>query len=71
MSEKYNQRIVELLKNADEPMDAEKIRVSCEIGNWNTAMKHCLELLVDGRINGQRTSKGWIFWPKREARTID
>jgi hypothetical protein len=71
MKETYNQKIMELLKNAKEPMDVAKIRVACNIGNWNTALKHCLELLVDGRINGQRTSKGWIFWPKREARTID
>jgi len=69
MKETYNQKIMELLKNAEEPTDVAKIRVACDIGNWNTALKHCLELLVDGRINGQRTSKGWIFWPKREART--
>ena len=69
MKETYDQKIMELLKNAEEPMDVAKIQAACGIGNWNTAMKHCLELLVDGKINGQRTSKGWIFWPKREART--
>jgi len=68
MKETYNPKIMELLKNAKEPLDVAKIRVACDIGNWNTALKHCLELLVDGKINGQRTSKGWIFWPRREAR---
>jgi len=71
MKETYNQRITELLKDVKEPLDVAKIRVACNIGNWNTALKHCLELLVDGKVNGQRTSKGWIFWPKREARTIE
>jgi hypothetical protein len=59
----------ELLRKATEPMDVAKIRSSCNIGNWNTAMKHCLELMLDGKINGQRTSKGWIFWSKQEAKT--
>jgi len=68
MGEIYNQRIMAFLNNAEEPLDVAKIRVACGIGNWNTATKHCLELLVDRRINGQRTSKGWISWPKREAR---
>jgi hypothetical protein len=68
MKEIYNPRIMEFLKNAKEPLDVAKIRVACRIGNWNTALKHCLELMLDGQINGQRTSKGWIFWPKRETR---
>lgn len=71
MKETYDPKIMELLKNAKEPLDVAKIRVACKIGNWNTALKHCLELLVDGKINGQRTSKGRIFWAKREARAND
>jgi len=39
-----------------------KIRLSCKIGNWQTALKHCLELLLQEKIAGQRTSRGWIFW---------
>jgi hypothetical protein len=69
INEKYKQEILELLKKATEPMDVAKIRYACHIGNWNTAMKHCLELMLDRKINGQRTSKGWIFWPKQEAKT--
>jgi hypothetical protein len=48
----------------------EKIRVECEIGNWQTALKHCLELLYDGKIQGIKTSKSWIFFsdlPKKST----
>jgi hypothetical protein len=58
----YDQKIVELLTNSTTPMDIEKIRIDVGIGNWNTALKHCLELLVAKKINGVKTSKSWIFW---------
>jgi len=50
------------VKEADEPLDIEKIRQACGIGNWNTALKHCLELLLEKRISGIKTSKSWVFW---------
>jgi hypothetical protein len=55
------EKILTFLNKTSEPVDVEKIRTSCEIGNWNTALKHCLELLIEGKIRGQKTSKGWIF----------
>ena len=58
----YEEKILNFLSNTTEPTDVEKIRKACRIGNWNTALKHCLELLIQGRILGQKTSKGWIFW---------
>jgi len=64
MTRNYEEKIVSFLSEATEPVDVEKIRVSCGIGNWNTALKHCLELLIQGRISGQKTSKSWIFWIK-------
>jgi len=65
---RYGMKIVQMLEKAKQPMDVEKIRVAIGIGNWNTAVKHCLELMLDGKINGQRTSKGWIFWAKQEVK---
>ncbi|MBT0159733.1 hypothetical protein G4O51_07090 [Candidatus Bathyarchaeota archaeon A05DMB-2] len=62
MTEKYKERIPAFLMETKAPMDIEKIRVACEIGNWNTALKHCLELFVEGKIKGQKTSKSWVFW---------
>jgi hypothetical protein len=57
-----------MLQKTEQPTDTEKMRLAIGIGNWNAAMKHCLELMLDGKINGQRTPKGWIFWPKQEAK---
>jgi len=62
MSNDYKEKILEYLKKAAEPADVEKIRKACGIGNWNTALKHCLELHARGTIIGQRTTKGWTFW---------
>lgn len=60
--ESLEQKILACLREAESPLDCEKIRIFCKIGNWNTALKHCLELLIQGRIKGLKTSKGWIFW---------
>jgi len=62
MTRNYEEKILSFLNEATEPVDVEKIRISCGIGNWNTALKHCLELLIQGRILGQKTSKSWIFY---------
>jgi len=58
----YKQKILETLTRASQPMDIEKIRVDAHIGNWQTALKHCLELLIANKINGQKTTKSWVFW---------
>jgi hypothetical protein len=60
--EKYDDAILRLLATASQPVDVERIRVECNIGNWQTALKHCLELLYEDKIRGIKTSKSWIFW---------
>jgi len=60
----YKEEIRQLLCESSRPLDVEKIRVACSIGNWQTALKHCLELLWDEKIHGVKTSKSWIFWAK-------
>jgi hypothetical protein len=67
MTNDYKEKILEYLKKAAEPADVEKIRTACGIGNWNTALKHCLELHFQGSIQGQRTTKGWVFWSYQET----
>jgi len=62
MTNDYKEKISEYLKKAAEPADVEKIRTACGIGNWNTALKHLLELYSQSTIQGQKTSKGWVFW---------
>lgn len=58
----YEQAILRLLATASQPLNVERIRVECKIGNWQTALKHCLELLYEDKIRGIKTSKSWIFW---------
>jgi len=70
MTNDYKQKILEYLEVAAEPADIEKIRSACGIGNWNTALKHCLELHAQGAVQGQKTSKGWTFWVY-EARPLN
>ena len=60
-------KILTFLSEVSDPVDVEKIRTSCGIGNWNTALKHCLELLIQGKIKGQKTSRGWVFWTHQET----
>jgi len=67
MTSNYQEKILTFLGQVTQPTDVEKIRASCGIGNWNTALTHCLELLVQDKIQGQKTSKGWTFWMYRET----
>lgn len=68
MAERYKEQIYNFLMTCTEPTDIEKIRLACKIGNWNTALKHCLELMLTKQIEGKKTSRGWIFWiNKKEA----
>jgi hypothetical protein len=62
----YHEKILKMLQEAEQPMDIEKIRVHVGIGNWQTALKHCLELYIDGKIRGQKTSKSWVFWIEKK-----
>jgi len=60
----YREKVLHAVEQAKEPIDAENIRVLVGIGNWQTSLKHLLQLKIEDKINGQKTSRGWIFWPK-------
>jgi hypothetical protein len=60
-----------MLEKANQPMDVEKIRVGVGIGNWQTASKHCLELVIAEKIRGQKTSKSWIFWMDQRREPLE
>lgn len=63
----YKPKILRFLRSNETPCDVEKVRVAAGIGNWNTCLKHLLELVIEGRIIGQKTSKSWIFWIDKGA----
>jgi hypothetical protein len=60
--------VLAFVNEAAEPVDVEKIRIHCGIGNWNTALNYCLELLLGEKIKGQKTSKSWVFWTHEETK---
>ena len=70
MRNNYKERILNFLSQNNAPVDVEKVRKSCQISNWQTALKHLLELHSDGSILGQRTTKGWVFWSYEETRLV-
>ena len=63
----YKVNILRILNDASEPLDVEKIRKNADIGNWQTALKHLLELLIDRKIKGSKTSKSWVFWVEHSS----
>jgi hypothetical protein len=52
------------LRTRDRPTDVEKIRRSAGFSHWNAALTHLLQLYIDGKIDGQKTSKSWVFSAK-------
>lgn len=60
----YREKILGIIQQAEQPLDPENIRIKAGIANWQTALKHLLELKIEGQIEGIKTSKSWIFWLK-------
>jgi hypothetical protein len=69
----HHQKIISVLSEARMPMDVENIRSRTGLKNWESTKSILLELVLQGTILGQKTTKGWIFWvdsssrPKRRA----
>jgi hypothetical protein len=57
-----HQKIVNVLSEARMPMDVENIRSKTGLKNWESTKSILLELVLQGTILGQKTTKGWIFW---------
>ena len=60
--EDIRRKVLALLRRYEQPCDVEKIRREAGIQNWNSVLRHCLELYMDGEVNGLKTSRGWVFW---------
>lgn len=63
----YRERIIRIVSKATMPLDVEFIRVEADIKNWQTAISHLLQLVIEEKICGQKTTKGWIFWMDNET----
>ncbi len=58
----YQARILETLNQSAIPMDVENIRLNAGLKNWESTKALLLELVILGKVLGQKTTKGWIFW---------
>jgi len=47
------------------PMDVENVRVRAGLKNWESTKALLLEMTLQGVIQGQKTTKSWIFWTNR------
>ena len=56
------QKIMQVLSEAKIPMDVENIREQTGLKNWESTKSILLEMVLQGTILGQRTTRGWIFW---------
>ena len=54
-------KIVDTLAKAKGPLDVKQIKEAVGISHWHVCIRHCLELLIEGRIHGWKTAKSWIF----------
>ena len=61
------QRIVEVLSDAKMPMDVENVRLKTGLKNWESTKSILLELVLQGAIFGEKTTRGWIFWTDSSA----
>ena len=60
--EMNHKRIVQVLADSQIPMDVENVKVQAGMKNWESTKSILLEMVLQGRISGQKTTKGWIFW---------
>ena len=44
------------------PMDVENVRMQTGLKNWESTKSILLEMVLQGSIAGEKTTKGWIFW---------
>jgi len=71
MNRNYKETVLRIIKEANLPLAIETIRTKAGIGSWVTTKSVLLELLIDKRISGTKTSKSWIFSKLKTGETDD
>src|SRR5437867_11895617 len=54
-------RILHVLSGATIPMDVESVRIKSGLKNWESTKALLLELVVEGIISRQKTTKSWVL----------
>jgi hypothetical protein len=58
----YMEKIRGVLVDSTMPMDVENVRSGAGLKNWESTKAILLEMVLQGKILGEKTTKGWIFW---------
>ena len=58
----YMEKIRDVLAESTMPMDVENVRSGAGLKNWESTKALLLEMVLQGNILGEKTTKGWIFW---------
>jgi hypothetical protein len=66
LSKDIGKRVLQTVGEALMPVSIEYIAQRVNVG-WGTALRYALELLADGKINGVKTTKSWVFWIEQKA----
>jgi len=65
---KLKKRVLKIVKETEQPVSVDYVRYHARTG-WANAKSTLLELLIEQMINGRKSTRGWIFWPKAEDET--
>jgi hypothetical protein len=58
----YKDKIMDVLAESTMPMDVENVRSGAGLKNWESTKAILLEMVLLGKVLGEKTTKGWIFW---------
>ncbi len=64
------EKVREVLKASPIPMDVENVRSRAGLKNWESTKSILLEMVLQGSILGQKTTKSWIFWINTPAALV-
>jgi hypothetical protein len=65
--DQQHQRIMQVLEASALPMDVENVRLKTNLKNWESTKAILLEMVLQGLIAGQKTTKSWVFWANSPA----
>jgi len=66
MSLETQKTVLKVIAGAPLPVSIDYIAKRVGIG-WGTAIRYALELVIAGKIEGMKTTRGWTFWGKDSA----
>jgi hypothetical protein len=58
----YMERVMNVLAESNMPMGVENVRTGVGLKNWESTKALLLEMVLQGNILGEKTTRGWIFW---------